>query len=379
MARVDVLRRFDDAPPARADGACAVFTGSGIRPCRTSEPLGWALLRLAGLRPQWCWSAHDLTFPVVLRDELRTLPAIADHAWVEVLRYGVPAAPTRHHGLGCDGGGYGTWFYVAPGSGVKVNVGRLLTFVTREAAVASALRERAAANATLPCEAWSEREARGPSCAAHADSHLCAAARRLGADSVFIEGVDYGADALAWRGRRQELILCTQQSATPQCRACPAAVDLRRANGTRHVCGPEWRLPPVAPGVAPLRGLTCDRTACAQGVAGAVAAAVLGAVLVALAPRPRSARRARAYRAFHAQERDRDEGRDARGRGRDEGRDARGRGRDDEGRDARGRGRDEGRDEGARPARQRRCAALACAILTVGSGVGGAFLTACAS
>jgi len=326
MTRIDVIRRFDGVlPMSRTD--CAIFTGAGIRSC-TSEPLVWALLRFVGFRSQWCSFPQDLTFPIVLKDELRALPDITDHSWVEVLRYSVPEVPP-YRGLGCDGGGYGTWFYVAPGSGVKVNVGRLLTFVTKKAALAYAL-QHAVANTTLPCEIWSEDETRGPRCVTHSDSHLCDAARRLGKDSVFIEKVDYGTDAFEWSGRRQELILCTQQSVTPQCDACPTAVDVRHMNGSRYQCGPEWRLPPVAPEVLPLHGLTCDRTGCALTVIVTCLSIALGVLLAVY--HPRNTCSGRAYKSFH---------------------------------------------EGQSPVRQRRYAACVFAILSIGSGLCGVFLTAC--
>ena len=233
--------------------------------------------------------------------------------------------------------GYGTWFYVAPGSGVK------------STSAASSPLSPGRPRSRPPCaSARGERDApvrgvvraRGAGRRAPPTPTPTSAPRRGASGGLRLHrGRRLRRRRARGRGRRQELILCTQQSATPQCRACPAAVDLRRANGTRHVCGPEWRLPPVAPGVAPLRGLTCDRPR-AQGVAG-------GSPPPSSAPcssRSRPARGARAGRALGpftrrsatatkvatresaaatkaaTRERGRDESRRA-NRGRDEGRD----------------------------------------------------------
>lgn len=52
-----------------------------------------------------------------------------DHSWMEVTRWQIPCTPPEIH---CDMNGYGCWFFVTPGSGVFVNVGRSLRRSSRD-------------------------------------------------------------------------------------------------------------------------------------------------------------------------------------------------------------------------------------------------------
>lgn len=260
--RLSVPLSFNNSPPSNT--TCAIFTGEGSRPCNASEPLWWALMRLFLLRPPWCWTSYDLSFPIYIAHEHAQLrPDIKDHDWVEVLRYGVD---TGFQYGGCDGGGYGTWFFIADGSGVQVNVGRLLKVPNKIAA-------RAYMNSfqfenRLPCMTWDHTSIK---CNQHLDTYLCESVLHAGFDSVLIETVDYGFDAVSPFAMTQELVLCTQQSKLPQCTACPGEVDLRWShNGTNYTCASETRLPPaVTNGIqslevhAPPR---CSNTTCAIAV-----------------------------------------------------------------------------------------------------------------
>ena len=293
-------RSFPHPPPRRASdatrggpraaaggGTCAVFTGAGARPCDASEPVGWAVLRLLGLRPAWCWHPQDLAFPVVVRgDDVRAGPDLADHAWWR----SCATAPTAACAASAATAAAAAWFdLVAPGSGVRAAWGASSPSRPRRSRSTSPRAAAAAPERHAAVRALGRAPVARRACDRHGDVGLCAAARRAGADSVLIERVNYGADAVAWRGRRQGSSCARSRAPAEPCSACPAAVDLRRRDGARHVCGDGWRLPPVAPEAAARRGLACDRTACAWGVLGS-AAALAAAALAALAARARGAR-----------------------------------------------------------------------------------------
>jgi len=273
----------------RQTADCAVFTGAGSRPCGQSEPLSWAMLRILQQRPMWCWTAHDLTSPLFLETTRHLVPEIRDHDRVGVVRYSAHTAP----GLGCDGGGYGVWFFVMPGSDVEVDVGRILTFDTKIQAIEFAQQQtNLNATYTLPCTQWNNEV--GPRCEQHGDTELCEAVRRVGRDSALIRNINYGRDAVQPTGTRTELILCTHGRVdAPQCDACLPwdVVPLYNASsGQRYRCSAdEWRIPfgydsshryddalPMQP------ALVCDKTACAVTALAGGALLLIGIVCLGM-------------------------------------------------------------------------------------------------
>lgn len=275
------------------DADCAVFTGAGSRPCNTSEPLWWAVLRILKRRPTWCSTAHDLASPLYLETTRYVVPEIRDHDRVGVVRYGAGASVD----WGCDGGGYGVWFFVMPGSEVEVEVGRILSFNTKAQSLEFMRQQMGTRNATSytpPCARWNSDA--GPRCDQHSDVNLCEAVRRVGRDSVLIRNVNYGYDAIQPVGTRMELILCEHgRIDDPQCDACLPwdVVPLHNASsGRRYKCSAgEWRIP-FGYGLsrdeaASMRSaLTCDKTACAATALAGAAFLLAGIVCVGVMRSP---------------------------------------------------------------------------------------------
>lgn len=207
---------------------CYRFTGSGDRPCDAPyTPITYALapwtipIRLDAALRYWSWSKIDTQNPYVYIDERSRPMAFPDNSWVEVTRY---AERTSY--VGSDGGGYGVWYWLVPGTGTSVNIGRSLRFDDKRAAISWA-NHHAPSNTTLAC-----LDFENDSCDTHADALFCAAARHHGYASMVVrrDWIKMGhvsgshSDVL-------ELILCPAVEPPEQVVACPPAIEHRLAGG----------------------------------------------------------------------------------------------------------------------------------------------------
>lgn len=213
---------------------CFRFTGSGDRPCdELYTPLAYALLPWTyPVRPDrmllyWSWSRIDTSNPLVYTDHRSRPMAFPDHAWVEVARY---AERTSY--VGSDGGGYGVWYWLLPGTGVSVNIGRSVRFADKREAIHWANTHHPR-NTTLKC-----MEFDNDSCDTHPDALFCAAARHHQFDSVIVrrDWVKFG-HVSGSHSDVIELILCPPTEPPEQVLSCPPSIEHRLAGGhSRCTC-----------------------------------------------------------------------------------------------------------------------------------------------
>lgn len=212
---------------------CYRFTGSGDRPCEhTHTPLAYALApwaypaRVNSMLLFWSWSLLDVSNPYVFVDMVPRPHVLRDHAWVEVVRY---AERTSY--VGSDGAGYGVWFFLVPGSGVMVNIGRAIRFDNKLQAIDWSVKT--ATNTTLACASTGMA-----SCTTHDDTYFCAAARLKGYDSMLAWRDNAYPGSPHYSGRRSdmvELIVCPAEEPPEQRTACPP-LAFRSAEGGRCTC-----------------------------------------------------------------------------------------------------------------------------------------------
>jgi hypothetical protein len=221
------IHRYGAPLPKDDTGKCFRFTGAGDRPCGApATPLSYAIapwtipwrsVPLDALMLWWAWSNVDAANPLVYTDSSPRVMNIADDAWVEVTRFA-----SRTSRVGSDGGGYGLWFWVLPGSGVGVNIGKAVRFVDKPLAIAwarSVLPK--GTDKELACNSGSFSE---DSCDTHDDLLLCRAALLEGYDSLLLKRkkIKFGHVS----GRQSdvlELVLCPRQQVPEQTGACPLA------------------------------------------------------------------------------------------------------------------------------------------------------------
>lgn len=137
-------------------------------------------------------------------------PAPLDGTVVDVTRF-----PYDYLGEnGCDGAGYGCWFFLTPGFGARIRLGRVLELEDKRALWAWIAR-----SVSRPYALWFTRRcAAHPTCASwvHSDTGACAAAAVHGVDTVVVGRAD--ADTLA-----PEVIVCSGACARAvSCDECPA-------------------------------------------------------------------------------------------------------------------------------------------------------------
>lgn len=214
--------------PAVPPSPCYRFTGSGDRPCdEPYTPMKYALapwtypVRPDAMLLYWSWSRIDTHNPLVYVD-LRAQPmAFPDGSWVEVARY---AERTSY--VGSDGGGYGVWYWLVPGSGVSVNIGRALRFKDKREAIHWANHHHPK-NTTLKCMDFDN-----DSCDTHPDALFCAAARFHSYDSVIVrrDWIKFG-HVSGSRSDVIELIVCPPTEPPEQILACPPSIEHRLAGG----------------------------------------------------------------------------------------------------------------------------------------------------
>lgn len=207
---------------------CFRFTGSGDRPCNQPyTPLSYAVIpwtfsvRVDAMLLYWSWSLIDTQNPFVYMDEKARPMAFPDHSWVEVARY---AERTSY--VGSDGGGYGIWYWLLPGSGVSVNIGRALRFYDKREAIHWANFHHPQ-NATLNC-----MEFEHDSCDTHPDALFCAAARYHDFNSIIVrrDWIKFG-HVSGSESDVIELILCPSVEPEEQTTACPAMIEHRTTGG----------------------------------------------------------------------------------------------------------------------------------------------------
>ena len=143
---------------------CYYFTGLGDRPC--------VCLPVSMVKPKaWAKPASSEVNVFIYQNDVPFggVHSIADHSWIEVMRWKNFVGPNG------DGGQYGTWFYAMPGSGIHVNIGNALRF-----------SNRTEAEIRLKPDGPRIKGALG----APDDWYYCIAAHRLGYDTVMIDSDD---------------------------------------------------------------------------------------------------------------------------------------------------------------------------------------------
>ena len=219
---------------------CYRFSGSGDRPCGVDyTPLLYGLIpfaypaRVDSMLIYWSWSLLDTQDPFVFIDQTPRPTVLSDHSWVEVARY---AERTSY--VGSDGAGYGVWFFLVPGSGVRVNIGRSIRFDNKLHAVAWS--QKMASQIKLGCENTGMA-----SCLQHEDMYFCAAARLKGYDSMVVWHDPAYPGTPHYSGLRSdnvELVLCRKEEPPEQRTACPSMIEFRDENGGACTCNPEAEL-----------------------------------------------------------------------------------------------------------------------------------------
>lgn len=220
--------------PRPLPSPCFRFTGSGDRPCNTPQtPMNYAVtpwtypVSMQSMLFYWSWSKIDASNPLVYTDLHLHPMAFTDHSWVEVVRY---AERTTY--VGSDGGGYGVWYWLLPGGGVSVNIGRSLRFNDKRKAIRWANTHHPQ-NTTLKC-----MEFEHDSCDTHTDALFCAAARFHAYNSIIVrrDWVKYS-HVSGSQSDVIELILCPTTEPAEQVLACPPSIEHRLADGqTRCTC-----------------------------------------------------------------------------------------------------------------------------------------------
>ena len=176
----------------------------------------------------WSWSLLDTHNPYVYVDAAPRPFVFKDHSLVEVARF---AQRTSY--VGSDGNGYGIWFWVTPGSGIAVNIGKCLRFEDKNSAVEWS--QNVAAGTELACASTGLK-----SCTVAKDTLFCAAARKQGYDSILSwrDRTYYGSPHVS--GRRSdivELILCPKEEPPELKTVCPDEVQyVQYSTGTGQKC-----------------------------------------------------------------------------------------------------------------------------------------------
>ena len=142
---------------------------------------------------------------------------------------------------GCDGGGYGCWYYLTPGLGSRIRLGRVIElrdrphlkqWIRESVSVSRSLWTTARCHIHPFCGAWRAL-----------DRGVCAAAVAQGFDTVL---VGIGTE----NGLMPEIILCSGVCmSTPQCYECPAveyAPDCECSVGSGlSNCNNDSSIPPI--------------------------------------------------------------------------------------------------------------------------------------
>jgi len=122
--------------------------------------------------------------------------------------------------MGCDGAGYGCWYYLTPGFGTRIRLGTVLELRDR-AHMYEWIDATVSPSYAFWSTAWCELH---PFCTSwrHADTGVCAAAAAHGADTVVI-GTGWDALGKMDMALMPELVLCSGVCMREvQCDECPA-------------------------------------------------------------------------------------------------------------------------------------------------------------
>jgi len=151
---------------------------------------------------------------------------------VEVHR--LPARTLAKHGIGCDGGGYGCWFWVKNGTGVYVAAGRSKIVGHKQQVypwIHSTVNMSEIKHALQPCvaantrhEAKTDEHPLGCDALRHSEPGICAAARKRGFQSVLMDQPP--SRYPGGYGRRTELVLCNDWCMRHvSCDECPPVMQ----------------------------------------------------------------------------------------------------------------------------------------------------------
>jgi hypothetical protein len=144
-----------------------------------------------------------------LNESVPMPPSPLDGAIVDVTRFSYDMLGEN----GCDGGGYGCWFFLTPGFGSRIKLGRVIELENKRA-----LLRWIAASVSWPRTLWYTLKCDvHPQCAAlmHSDTGVCAAAALSGVDTVVV-GADEGHVV-------PEVVICSPWcTQTVSCDECPA-------------------------------------------------------------------------------------------------------------------------------------------------------------
>lgn len=211
---------------------CYAFTGDGDRPCHVGYPsLSYALLSpykytvydAVWWSTKWSWSKVDVEAPYVYVTRASTPTHFLDDTWVEVARY---AEHTSH--VGSDGGGYGVWHYILPGTSQTVNIGKSIRFLSKSAALEWA-KKHYPRDTKMACMEFGH-----DSCNVHDDRTLCPAARAQNLNSVIVRKIDSThCHVSGSTSDILELILCPAVDLPELLTACPPQVEYRLADRRR--------------------------------------------------------------------------------------------------------------------------------------------------
>lgn len=234
-----VLRVLNYSNATNLPAPCFRWTGSGDRPCELpNAPLHYGLVPWMWPRTSpiiflryWSWSLGDSSNPYVYSTSVPRAYTFRDHSWVEVARY---AERTSY--VGSDGAGYGIWYWVMPGSGVRVNIGRAVRFSNKIDAIDWS--RAVAGGEQINCTSTGMA-----SCTEHDDTYFCKAARMQGFNSVLTKRYMEKLSHLSGlRSDMIELIICPEAEPPEQTTACPAMLDYQTSSGGPCTCNPDGEL-----------------------------------------------------------------------------------------------------------------------------------------
>ena len=176
---------------------CYYFTAHGDRHCYNEAANKKARSTRRGVHSRrlpkmWARNEHQL---LLYTGAMQATPENTDNTLVDVMRWNASGSRQKL----CDGGRYGYWFFVTPGTSIKVQIGRSLRLASRE-------------DAGILLSNDSSRTDRN-------DTGWCDSARKMGYDSIQIvtEGAYYVKHASKRKRRQTELVICSLPNGPSTC------------------------------------------------------------------------------------------------------------------------------------------------------------------